>query len=135
MDKVLPEKIPAKKKSKKNNIITLKEDIDRVGNISQKELALNKAGATRELKARVIRKLLEAKKEVLKRTVDGVEEREMVDDLVLQAKGVELLSKELGDSKELEKAVGSVTHNTVIYQWKDSPAVVQNNVLSVEGGR
>ena len=85
------------------------KEIDRVGSVEQKERALAKAGATRDLLAQKIMLLLNAKKKIEK-IVGGQIVVEYEDDLDKIAKGVELLGKALGDFKEFDKA-GSVTNN------------------------
>ena len=85
------------------------KEIDRVGSVDQKERALAKAGATRDLLVQKIMLLLNAKKKIEK-IVGGQIVIEYEDDLDKVAKGVELLGKALGDFKEFDKA-GSVTNN------------------------
>lgn len=105
------------------------ETIDRVGNVTQKENALAKAGVTRLAKAQVIYRLLHAKKKTEK-LVDGniiiIEE----DDLVMQAKGAELASKEFGDLKEFERVEKSDVkiQNIVIVRNHSEEQVTINTV-------
>ena len=122
----------AKKKPKKNNLVTLeKPDIDRVSSIEQKELALSSVGVTREKVYREIKGMLEAVK-VREELRDGEVVSIDEPDMAIRAKGVELALKAFGDLKEFDRAVNSVTHNKVIYQW--NPVVVLPSGNIVDGG-
>lgn len=103
------------------------KEIDRVGSVEQKERALAKAGATRDLLAQKIMLLLNAKKKIEK-IVGGQIVVEYEDDLDKIAKGVELLGKALGDFKEFDKA-GSVTNNFTFATMVKLASTVHNNVL------
>lgn len=147
--------VPARKKTKKKDLIVkdvitdgvpdvndgvpdVNDEIDRVGNISQKELALSISGVTRRRVYEEIGGMLRAMKKV-DRMNGGVIVEEEEPDMVMRARGVELALKAFGDLKEFERVGGNVTHNTVVYQWKDSPTVVQNNISpdssNISGGR
>ena len=103
------------------------KEIDRVGSVEQKERALAKAGATRDLLAQKIMLLLNAKKKIEK-IVGGQIVVEYEDDLDKIAKGVELLGKALGDFKEFDKA-GSVTNNFTFATMVKLASTVHNNLL------
>ena len=103
------------------------KEIDRVGSVDQKERALAKAGATRDLLVQKIMLLLNAKKKIEK-IVGGQIVIEYEDDLDKVAKGVELLGKALGDFKEFDKA-GSVTNNFTFATMVKLASTVHNNVL------
>lgn len=103
------------------------KEIDRVGSVEQKERALAKAGATRDLLAQKIMLLLNAKKKIEK-IVGWQIVVEYEDDLDKIAKGVELLGKALGDFKEFDKA-GSVTNNFTFATMVKLASTVHNNVL------
>lgn len=120
--------ILAKKKSKKNKsgifiVDKTGTDIDRVGSIEQKEIALSLANLKRVEVYRRIKEMLDAVKVVERDPVGGVVTTEEEPDMVMRAKGVELALKAFGDLKEFERVGGNVTHNKVVYQWLN----VQNN--------
>lgn len=130
--------VPARKKTKKKDLIVkdvitdgvpdvncgvvVGNDIDRVGNISQKELALSTSGVTRRKVYEEIGGMLRAVKKV-ERVDGGVVVTSEEPDMVMRARGVELALKAFGDLKEFERVGGNVTHNKVVYQWLN----VQNN--------
>lgn len=101
-----------------------KSNIDRVGNIEQKEEAARLAGLTRLELVTKIKEMLVATKVVFDSFGKGYDEP----DNAIRAKGVELGLKYFGDLKEFQPAGGSVTHNKVVYQWltvnNNSPEVL-----------
>lgn len=105
-----------------------KVDIDRVGDVGQKEMALAKAGATRKLWAEKIVLLLNATKTTEKLGSDGTMIIDIVPDLDKVAKGLDLLGKAFGDLKEFDKA-GSVTNNFTFATMVKLASTVHNNVL------
>ena len=74
--------------------------VEKVGDISGKEVAMSKAGVTRRKAYEVIREMLEATKEVVSYNYKGEEVREIVADLDRRSKGVELALKAFGDMKD-----------------------------------
>lgn len=94
----------------KNELRTIpKVEIDRVGDVGQKELALSKADLRRIDVYRRIREMVNAVKSVEK-IVNGCVEKVDEPDMAMRARGVELALKAFGDLKEFDKA-GSVTNN------------------------
>ena len=85
------------------------KEIDRVGDVGQKEFALDKAGLKRVEVYRRIKEMMDAVdvKEVLSQ---GMLVKTEVPNIAIRAKGVELALKAFGDLKEFDKA-GSVTNN------------------------
>lgn len=137
MDKPAKEIVPTRKKTKKKDLIVkdvITDDIDRVGNISQKELALSTSGVTRRKVYEEIGGMLRAVKKV-ERVDGGMVVTSEEPDMVMRARGVELALKAFGDLKEFERVGGNVTHNTVVYQWKDSPTVNMQQINGVEGDK
>lgn len=92
-----------------NNLEVKEKEMDRVGDVGQKELALSKADLRRIDVYRRIREMVDAVKSVEK-IVNGCVEKVDEPDMVMRAKGVELALKAFGDLKEFDKA-GSVTNN------------------------
>lgn len=101
-------------------------DIDRVNNLAQKESAMAEAGVTRLKTYRAINNLLTATKTV-EEVVDGNVVKREIPDVAANAKGAELALKAFNDSKELQSAIGAVTHNKVVYVWKET--VINNTTL------
>lgn len=92
-----------------NNLEVKEKEMERVGDVGQKELALSTAGLKRVAVYRRIKEMLDAVK-VSEKLVDGCIEQVEEPDMVMRAKGVELALKAFGDLKEFDKA-GSVTNN------------------------
>ena len=103
------------------------KEIDRVGSVEQKELALDKAGLKRVEVYRRIKEMLDAGKEV-DELFEGKIVTTIVPDMAMRAKGVELALKAFGDLKEFDKA-GSVTNNFTFATMVKLASTVHNNVL------
>ena len=103
------------------------KEIDRVGDVGQKELALSKAELRRIDVYRRIKEMLDAVdvKEVLSQ---GMLVKTEVPNIAIRAKGVELALKAFGDLKEFDKA-GSVTNNFTFATMVKLASTVHNNVL------
>lgn len=89
--------------------VSLPANADRVGNVSQKELALLKAGVTRERVARKIAELLDAENEV----IDKWGQSKKIKDLASQRWAVEQASNMFGDTV-VKKGEGDVAVQTNI---------------------
>lgn len=90
--------------------------IERVGDVGQKEIALDAAGLKRVRVYAEIKRMLEAVKVVEKMNSDGTITRSDEPDNAIRAKGVELALKAFGDLKEFDKAgvVNNFTFATMV---------------------
>lgn len=111
----------------KKEIAEVKEkEIDRVGDVGQKELALDKAGLKRVEVYRRIKEMLDAVT-VEETLEDGMVVKTEVPNMVMRAKGVELALKAFGDLKEFDKA-GVVNNFTFANMVKVAMTHVHNNI-------
>lgn len=113
------------------SIETIKElppTVDRVNNQLQKERAAYEAGLTRKKILTAIIDGLNAEIEV-EEFIDGKRTVTYKPDMDKRLKAADMGAKYFGDMKEHSTVVGNVTHNKVIYMWKEPMTVVQvNNV-------
>lgn len=90
----------------------LSNNLDKINNLVQKEIALGKVGVTREKAYRVISQALDARKWMDVVDEQGNVRRELVDDLDKQRWGAEMAIKMFGDMierKEIEHDIGDRT--------------------------